>query len=172
MYERDGLTMRAVERNDLEPLRLMHNDPSTLGMLTDTTPVTPAMQEAWFDSLGGGRSRRYLIVDGAGERVALVRLDELDLVNRTVRVGLDVFVEKRRQGFGTRCYGLLLTYCFEELGLEMVWLWTAAFNVAARGLYAKLGFTETGRLPGALRRGGTRHDLVCYSLRSKTWQNR
>ena len=58
MYQQNDLTMRCVERRDLELLRTLHNHPSTLGMLSDTTFVTEAAQERWFESLGGGTSRR------------------------------------------------------------------------------------------------------------------
>lgn len=37
MYQQNDLTMRCVERRDLELLRTLHNHPSTLGMLSDTT---------------------------------------------------------------------------------------------------------------------------------------
>jgi len=168
MYERDGLTMRAVERRDLEPLRLMHNHPSTLGVLTDTTFVTPAMQEKWFESLGGGGSRRYVVEDAEG-LVAMVRIDGLDTRNGNACIGLDVMVERRGRGLGTRCFRLLLRYCFEELRLHMAWLLAAEFNNPARHMYEKLGFVQAGRLPQSLYRDGRYWDLLLMALTKSDW---
>lgn len=168
MYTQDDLTMRCVAECDLEALRLMHNDPSTLSMLTDATPVTPAMQQAWFKSLGGGASRRYVIEDALG-LAAFVRIDGLDMQNGNACIGLDVMVERRGCGLGTRCLKLLLRYCFSELRLHLVWLKTAEFNSVARHLYEKLGFLQAGRLPQALFRGGQYHDLLLMALTRQDW---
>lgn len=170
MYRDAGLLMRAVEPRDLEPLRRMHNDPGTLYMLTDTTPVTPSMQRAWFESLGAGASRRYAVEDEAGALIGLVRIDALDLVNRTASIGLDIMPHVRGCGYGRRVMGLLVRYCFEELGLRMLWLATAEFNERAQRLYARLGFRETGRLPEALCRHGSYHDIVHMALRRAEWE--
>ena len=98
-----------------------------------------------------------------------MRIDEIDSVNRTARVGLDVTVENRRQGYGKRCFGLLLRYCFEELNLNMVWLLTASFNEVAQRLYRSLGFQHTGYLPQMLFRGGEYHNVEHFALLRSGW---
>jgi diamine N-acetyltransferase len=167
MFKHDNLYMRAIEEADLEPLRQLHNHPSTLSQLTDPTFVTPAMQRRWFAGLGGGASRRYVIVevgDSADAPVAMVRIDQLDHRHGNACIGLDVAVKRRGEGLGTRALQLLLAYCFEQLNLQMVWLWTRESNKIAQGMYRKLGFNACGRLPGAIYRDGKYGDLLLMSL--------
>lgn len=166
MYASNNLTMRAVERRDCEPLRVAHN--ASLEYLSDPTFVTESMQEAWFASLGGGASRRYVIDSEAG-LTAFVRIDNRDTVNRTACIGLDIMPNLRRQGWGAKCFALLLRYCFSELNTNMVWLWTAAFNTAARKLYLKMGMEQVGRLPEGLYRGGAYHELLLMCLTREQW---
>jgi len=168
MYLVDDLIMRTIEAADLEDLREMHNHPSTLQMLKDTTFVTHAMQVDWFKGLGAGANRNYVITDNQ-LIVAMIRMYNIDLINSNCEVGIDVMTHLRGQGYGTRCMELVLEYCFQEIGFHMVYLSTAGFNLKAQRLYEKLGFRECGRMPESIRRGGSMHDTVYFALMSVDW---
>jgi RimJ/RimL family protein N-acetyltransferase len=97
-------------------------------------------------------------------------MDGLDERNGNVCIGLDVAVARRGVGLGRRCYGLLLRYCFEELRMHMVWLWTADFNSPAIHLYESLGFERAGRLRHALYRKARYWDVLLMQLTRETWE--
>jgi RimJ/RimL family protein N-acetyltransferase len=90
-------------------------------------------------------------------------MDEIDLQNRSVRVGADVAVLKRRQGYGVGIYEALKKYCFDDLGMHRIWLLVLETNRPARALYRKVGFAEEGRMKKAIWRGGCWVDYVSMS---------
>jgi diamine N-acetyltransferase len=170
MYTIDSYTMRAIEERDLEALRFLHNDPSTLYWMTDTTIVTPAMQHIWFKGLTAGSSRRYVVESEVGHLVAFIRIDQLNMVNRNACIGLDIFQGHRGRGIGKECFCMLLKYCFEILNLHQVWLYTMATNEASISLYESCGLKGCGRIPDMLRRGGEYVDAILMALTFKDWQ--
>lgn len=149
-------------------MRFLHNHPTTLKTLTNTTFITEAAQNKWFESLAGGSSR-YYVIEEDGRLIALMRLLQIDSVNHCAGVGIDVMLEHRSRGYGKRCLSLLLRYCFEELNLNMVWLLTASFNEVAQRLYRSLGFQHTGYLPQMLFRGGEYHNVEHFALLRSGW---
>ena len=164
--------MRAVRQDDLEPLRLMHNDPDTLAYLSDPTPVTPETQQEWYAGIQAGRRKAYVIEDTDGRLLAFVRVSDWDEHNWTACIGLDVVTGRRGQGWGEKCYDLLLRWCFEEQGLEVVWLQTADFNARARRLYEKVGFKRHGEIPQGLYRHGRRWDLLILAMTKEEWRGK
>jgi diamine N-acetyltransferase len=170
MYEFDNLTMRAIEERDLETLRVMHNDPSTLYNLTDVTFVTPTMQRKWFESLDRPSSKRYVVED-ENDLVAFVRIDDINFINRNACIGLDVMKEKRGKGFGKRCYKLIFSYLFQQLNMNMLWLYTADFNKAGVNLYEKVGMKKCGTLPQMLYRDGKYCDCITMYITKDMWSS-
>ncbi|MBI4738040.1 GNAT family N-acetyltransferase [Candidatus Woesearchaeota archaeon] len=168
MYGTDELYFRIMEERDLEPMRILHNDPSTLYNLTDITPVNEVMQKKWFESMSQSKSsKRYVVCtkQGGSEVIlGLVRFNEIDFVNRNMLVGLDIMPQFRGQGLGTKTYKLMCDYCFKELNMHKVTLYVGNFNDRGKHLYQKMGFKEEGVLKEALYRDGKYHDCIIMSL--------
>lgn len=78
--------------------------------------------------------------------------------------------EDRERGYGTEAIELILRYGFEELNLHRVALSVFAFNNVAIAAYEKIGFSEEGRLRGALHRDGARHDAILMSILASEWR--
>ncbi len=78
-------------------------------------------------------------------------------------VALGVAPERRQAGMGTI---LLKSICTESrnIGARSVVLEVAADNVAARALYARNGFVQTGRRRNYYRRRGTSIDALVLRL--------
>jgi len=170
MYKFNHMTMRSIEERDLEPLRLMHNDPSTLYNLTDVTFISQEMQKSWYKSLDKAHSKRYVIEDMFG-LVAFVRIDEINSINKNACIGLDIMVDRRGKGNGKKCYDLLLTYLFDQLNMNMLWLYTAEFNEAGVHLYNKVGMEQCGTLPQMLYRDGEYHNCIVMYITKEMWKN-
>lgn len=68
------------------------------------------------------------------------------LKNRTAKIGgegelgVSFDTEYLNFGYGTSAIKQFVKVCFEELGLDRIWLETAAFNVRALKSYKKVGF--------------------------------
>ena len=115
MFASNGIVFRPVEEKDLEAIRTLRNDPSTWGQLTSIGHISADAQAAWFSRLDGDPSRAYFAVFTEkqdehypvyfeGDFVGVIRMDEIDAVNRSVRIGADVAPALRNQGYGTRIF--------------------------------------------------------------------
>lgn len=163
---RNGLIIRLLEPTDLEPARLLHNDETTLLNLSDPLPVSAEQQEAWYASMSTSRSsRRFSILEAeTGTFVGLFRIDHMDMINRSVCIGLDIVQARRGRGFARIVYDYFIDYFFNTVGMNRLFLVTLDHNQAARSLYKSLGMQEEGRHREAIWRGGRFVDLVQMSL--------
>ncbi len=165
MFAHGGLMIRTVEESDLEPMRALRNDPSTWMMLTDTAFIDAESQRQWFQRVRLATDRRYYVIcDETHSFIGIVRTDEIDPTNRSIRIGADIVKELRGQGYGTRAYDLLKKYCFDFLNMHRVWLAVLDTNTVAIRLYEKQGFQIEGKYREAIFRDGTYHDYVLMSI--------
>lgn len=170
MIESERLHMRAIENRDLEPLREMRNDDSTRQWLTFNGLITKEQQEAWFERLGQDDSRLYLAVESKeGELVGVLRSDEWDRDNRSVRVGSDIHPDHRGQGYATEALGSFVNYLFTEEEMHRVWLLVVDKNEPAKRVYEKLGFQTEGVQRDAIHRDGEYHDYISMSILENEW---
>ena len=164
MYCKEGYVLRIIEKADLEWVRLMHNSPDVLYMLTDTTMINSNQQQKWFDFLTSSNKSDRLIIEFNEDKIGIVRIDDLDFRNRSVCIGLDIEKKYQHKGHGRNCLNILLKYCFEELNMNRVWLLVASFNVNAIELYKKTGLIVEGKQRERLYRNGNYHDYLMMSI--------
>jgi len=165
VFTHGGITIRVIERRDLELMRALRNDPTTWMHLTDIRPIAELGQERWFAGLADAKDRQYFVVcDGQHDFIGIVRCDEIDHVNRSMRIGCDIVPDLRGKRYGSRVFDLLLRYGFDFLNMHRLWLLVIDSNPVAIRLYAGKGFQEEGRQREALFRDGRYHDYILMSL--------
>jgi RimJ/RimL family protein N-acetyltransferase len=165
VFSHKGLAFRLPEDRDLETIQNLRNDESTWIHLSDPKPVGPADQKAWLQSIGWKNGRMYFVVfDDQNPFIGLVRMDELDQQNRSLRVGLDVLPELRGKGFGSRTYEALKAYAFDQMNIHRLWLAVLDTNERAKKLYEKMGFKVEGRYRETIFRHGRFVDYVLMSI--------
>ena len=168
MFHHEGIDLRPIERRDLEFLRLMHNDWTTLENLTDTSMVSELQQEDWFESVSRSKTSLRLLVENEGDPIGCIRLDHIDHRNRSVQVGGDIASAFRGQGFGNKMFSGCLKYAFDILNMRRAYLSVLETNIIAYNMYTKHGFIEEGRQKEALYRLGRYYDYInMYLLESK-----
>jgi len=121
-------------------------------------------QDKWFENISSNPKCEYYIINTEKEKIGLVRMDEIDYINRSIRVGGDIKTEFRNKGYGTLMMELILVYCFNYLNFNRIWLMVMNNNFAAKKIYKKLGFKEEGRQREALYRTGSYHDYIMMSI--------
>lgn len=167
----DTLSIRALEKRHLEQFRTLRNDPDTAYFLTSVVPINPVKQQAWFESISKDDSRMYFAVETSdGTFVGLVRCDEWDKINQSIRIGVDIAVASRRKGLATQVYTLLFDFLFHQLNIHRIWLLVLSYNTPALALYKKLGLKEEGRQREAIFRDNTYHDYIMMSLLSHEYE--
>jgi len=165
VFHHMGISFRIPEAGDLETAQKLRNDESTWVHLSDPKPVGPADQQAWLQSIGWKNGRMYFVAyDAENPFVGLVRLDELDSQNRSLRVGLDVLPEFRGRGYGGRIYKALKAYAFDHMNIHRLWLAVMETNPYAMGLYEKWGFQHEGVYREAIFRHGKFQNYVIMSI--------
>jgi RimJ/RimL family protein N-acetyltransferase len=165
-YFRHGnLCLRPVVAGDLDRVRDLRNDGSTWIHLTDPRAVSPSDQAAWFEGVGSKSGKFYFVVfDDLHPFVGIVRLDEYDPQNRSIRVGADVVPDLRGQGYGKAIYEAVQKYCFDMLNCHRIWLLVLDTNVVAKRLYGLMGFVREGIMRQAIFREGQYVDYHVMSI--------
>ena len=174
---------RPIEAVDLEKARRLRNDPSTWIYLGGVDHVTPQQQAEWFCSLQDDKTRAYYtafmnVIDPdfpiatEGDFLGVIRTDEIDRQNRSIRVGLDIDPGKRGQGWATKLYCALLKWLFDFKGYHRVHLAVLDSNVVGLKLYLNSGFREEGRQRQAIWRDGAWRDYVLMSILEDEYRSR
>ena len=70
------------------------------------------------------------------------------------------------KGYGTATMRAGLDLCFGQLGLYRVWVDVPEYNLAARGMFERLGFTHEGTLRKSRPHEGARFDSVVMGMLS------
>lgn len=166
MYISRNVGFRPIDASDLETLRALRNDMTTMLQLGTIDPVSSEQQIAWWKGFKmDGPDRQYTIVGvPSNEIVGMLRVRHLDAVNAHCEIGLDILPELRGKGYGTASYRMVLEYLFQHYNMHMVYVRVADFNDGAKRLYARLGFIETGRYREYLYRHGRYWDYIIMAM--------
>ena len=158
-YSNNNISMRPIELSDLEMLREHRNDPDTWTNLTDCRCITYNQQINWYNNLRD----LYFIATSDTTDIGLIRIDEVDYINRSSRVGCDVFKGYRGLGYGSRIFELVVDYCFNQLNMHRLWLLVLSQNKIAKHIYEKHGFEVEGVQRQAIFRNGKYVDYIMMS---------
>lgn len=138
-----GLTLRRLQAKDLPQRVAWIRHPATQQHMQWPQDVSEKSTREWFDRSRRDPERVDLVVESAGETIAMagLRLSEPDSAE------FYIFVNPARQGlgYGKRATALVLRYGWEHFGLSRVTLTVAQENVAAVRIYESLGFGVSRR---------------------------
>lgn len=163
-YQGNRFTYHSISAADIEWARELHNDPEVLSMLTDPTVISPEQQIRWYVSVSNSSKSERLVVRLGGERVGLVRIDNIDHHNKNVCLGLDIAKEFRGRGYASEVYKDMFRLFFEKEGMNRIWLLVAEYNHRARHIYQSLGFREEGIYREALLKEGQYYDYILMGI--------
>ena len=76
----------------------------------------------------------------------------------------------RELGYGIKAVKSALTRAFEEIGVDMVYLWTIADNDAAVRCFEKAGFKFTDLERDNIAYNGERYDTFRMEIKKENWQ--
>jgi diamine N-acetyltransferase len=165
MFEYAGVRIRQIEERDLPAMIALRADPAVWTFLGDIEMIGLERQREWFKALQHRVDVRYYILGTkALDFIGVVRTDEIDVVNRSIRVGGDILPKHQGKGYGTRMFRLIRKYCFDYLNMNRLWLLVLENNTVAVRLYRKVGFVEEGRQRNAIFRDGKYLDYLMMSL--------
>jgi RimJ/RimL family protein N-acetyltransferase len=168
--------LRPLEERDLATLVAAYHD-LDLQLTTDgdAPPLSDVQVKSfWNDILANaGADLRYFAVESlsADQMVGACSLQHIDLRNRHAELSIFMTLrEARGQGYGTDAVRLLLSYGFDVLRLDKVYLGVYAFNEAGIRSYEKAGFRYEGRLRQMLHYEGRYWDEWQMGILRAEWE--
>ena len=166
MFGHEEISMRPIEAQDLEKVRKLRNEQSTWQYLSDASLISESMQHQWFDNLTRTLDERYYTIEKkkGGTFLGVIRTDQIDFKNRSIRVGCDIILSERGKGFGTMAFQMILRYFFIYNSFHRIWLCVLENNEIAKKLYINVGFKEEGKLREAIWREGKWKDYIVMSI--------
>lgn len=139
--------LRPLEREDLPTLLRWINDPETRMLTGETTPMSRAGGEAYFERIQKDESRVWLVVveretgNVIGEAGLLRIFHPWRTADLTMIVGEP---SARGKGYGREAILLLMEYAFGALALHRLSIGVVGFNEKALRFYESVGFRREG----------------------------
>jgi len=169
MFEYEGLRIRPIESQDLDYMYMIRTDPSTAEMLGTLILTSFEDQLMWLDSLKKDKTKAYYILEVIFRTdpylpIGYLRFDEIDFINRSMRVGGDIEMSYRGKGYGTQMMELIKRFCFDYLNMHRLWLLVLSTNKVAKHVYEKSGFEKEGVMRKAVYKNGEYLDYEMYSV--------
>lgn len=134
------VTLRAIEREDMELLQVWSNDPEINYMLGGWHfPSSKQDQEKWFQGLSVNSNQQRFAID-TEERglIGMANLVDINWKDRNAFHGMLLgSSEVRGKGFGIDTVMAINRYAFEELGLMRMDTTIIANNFPSIGVYSK-----------------------------------
>lgn len=163
------MTLRAVERRDLERLNQFNNDVEieVLGGGDPPIPQSLARLETHFDAGLGDKERdgTNFAIEVDGTCIGGCALFNFDEVARVCEIGITIGDRAFwGQGYGGEAIELLVGYGFRHFNLHKICLTVHGENERAIRAYRRAGFVEEGRLREHVWSDGAYRDLVHMGL--------
>jgi RimJ/RimL family protein N-acetyltransferase len=163
------VTLRAIEKCDLELLHRWANDPVTQNGIGELHfPSSMSFHESWFESLRADKLNQRFVVDvpdvGA---IGIASIVNIDWRNRHAWHGLVLGDSSHRgKGYGVDAILAAMRYAFEELNLERLDGSMIEYNTASLATYcgSKVGWKEEGRKRNYFYRKGRYWDQVIVGI--------
>lgn len=150
---------------------LLQYSPSPFGDDDSLEKYVQAAISAWENQ----QRYPFAILDKeSGKYVGSTSYGNISLKDRRLEIGW-TWIAKDLQGTGLNqaCKTLLLTYAFQDLGMERVELKTDIRNLQSRKAIEKIGGIYEGVLRShTLMPDGHRRDTVYYSILREEWEKR
>ena len=148
----EDVTLRTLERDDLNLLHRSRNDPAIRSWLTFETPSTMDDIESFYEStvLGDGNVNLVVCIDG--EPAGTVVL--FDISRHSAELAAWLFPEYHGEEYGREASELLVDHSFSDLGLHRIRAKALADNEPARGLVRSLGFSKVSAARDAVSQRG------------------
>ena len=141
------------------------NDPANNQFLHYDLPLEYNKTLHWFQGIQDREDRYDAVILADGIPVGLIGLLGMDAKNRKAEAYV-VVGEASCKGkhVATKAFFELLSYGFNELGLNRVYLYTERDNVAAQRLFERVGFVKEGLLRDDLLFNGRKVDRYVYGI--------
>lgn len=161
------VTLRAIEKEDLEMMREMLNDEEIENLVVGWAfPVSKYQQEQWYvNNSNSNINLRFIIETPDDGAVGLATFTDIDWKNRRAYHGIKLANKQNRtKGVGTDTVMAIMRYAFDELQLNRLDGSWFESNVASAKLYTKCGWQIEGKYRQYVYKNGEYRDLLAVGV--------
>jgi RimJ/RimL family protein N-acetyltransferase len=170
VFSYENICITPIQTKDAEFLTQVRSDEQTYMNLGTFCLVSPESQKRWIQSLDEQKVKYFTILRDTDLQVGVLKITGIDLINRSLLIGVDILPSFRGKGLAQKAWKLALRYCFDFLNMHRAWLTVLEENTIGLHIYRKLGFQEEGQLREAVFRGGCYHNLIVMSMLKNEYQ--
>jgi RimJ/RimL family protein N-acetyltransferase len=160
--------LRPFEESDIALMVKWWNRPAVWENFFYKFPLSHSGQVSWYKALFQNKQCLFLIIETieAHRPIGTIGLDRIDHVNQTSEYGNLMIGHEESTGLGLAKEAtlLLLTYGFDRLNLNRIFLQVLIDNVRAIELYKSCGFREEGKLREAFFDKGQFKDVLVMAM--------
>ena len=173
MLAGNTIYLRILEETDLEKTIAWINDPEISEIMGYLPVKSKTAQLNWYKSIDGDPSRYIFAIclNQTNEHIGNVGLGNIDYINSHCM--FNIFIaqkENRSNGIGTEATKLALSFAFNQLNLNKVYLRTSERFISANKMYIKMGFVRDGVLREHYFTNGKYEDKILYSILRKEYE--
>jgi diamine N-acetyltransferase len=144
-----GISLRALEPDDLDFLYQLENDASIWGVSDTLAPVSRHALREYLDHAAADfyvvrQLRLVVTTEIDGRAVGVVDLFQFDPLHQRAGVGITILASARRHGYARQALELLKTYARHTLRLHQLLATVGAGNRRSMSLFRAAGFRRIG----------------------------
>ena len=164
------LKFRDAAQHDLPRIVEIYNSTIASRMVTaDTSPVSVASRQKWFDEHNASKRPLWLIEDENNQILGWVSFQSFygrPAYDATVEISIYLDEQQRGRGLGKQ----ILQYCIDkapDLGVHTLLGFIFAHNLPSIALFKKMGFEEWANLPNIATLDQEERSLKILGIRIK-----
>ncbi|RRJ28022.1 GNAT family N-acetyltransferase [Halocatena pleomorpha] len=173
--EGDAVTLRPIERADIDFLQRAMNDPRVWRPALDINPMNHEQGAEFFETVICDSDSVHCLACDGEEPLGVVSLtgsqygpDET-VRSRDAELAYWFTPEHHGEGYGSDAAARMVQYAFEDRNLRRISSRAGSFNDASIGLLESLGFVHEGTRRQAAWFRGEYHDMRLYGLLREEW---
>lgn len=171
MMDQYGVRLRKLSHADIPALWELYTPAIFEHMLTKVANFNE--MTAWLEAgIGRNEVLSFVAEDAVTGRImGTTRIALIDHINHSCEIGSTFYAESaQRTHVNTAVKRMVLTYCFEELGMIRVQFKTDAENHRSQQALERLGAVKEGLIRNErIRSTGKPRDAVLYSIIDAEW---
>lgn len=166
------VTIRKFERNDIPKKVEWINNPENNQFLHYDIPLEVGKTEIWFENNKDRNDRYDAVIEADGVPCGTIGLLSIDKKNKKAEFYIAMGeATLKGKGIATEASKLILSYGFETLNLNRIYLYTEVENIAAQGLFEKIGFLKEGCIKEDIFSRGRYVDRFIYGVCKRGYES-
>ncbi len=169
MLKGKRIILRPITPDDIkETISLRYDFEANKQYLGYPFPINIVNEQRWVENLYQQRFRERidLVIEEKNKHrfIGLIGVGNIDYIHRNAKFGIFIKREHWGKGFGKEAIKVFLSYLFNQINLNKIYLEVLVENKRAIRLYKSTGFVLEGVLKAHCYQDGEYKDLAIYSI--------